>query len=133
MTVLILHFLEYYFISQYKSVNTLNRPKNKTSSIDWLGGPNEPLTGFSWKPGSKRDTTGILIWSDVFLYDSDAGKFAIILMDTQGLFDHKTPPEVNARIFSMSMLLSSLQIFNVKERIREDQLEYLYVCILPFG
>jgi atlastin len=99
------------------------------SNADWLGGPNEPLTGFSWKSGTKRDTTGILMWNDVFLHDSANGKYAIVLMDTQGLFDHKTPTEVNARIFSMSLLVSSLQIFNLKERVREDQLEYLQVCI----
>jgi atlastin len=108
-------------------VNTLNKPRHESGSYDWLGGPNDRLTGFSWKYGTKRDTTGILIWSDVFLHDSATEKVAVILMDTQGLFDHKTPPAVNARIFSMSTLLSSLQIFNVKERVREDQLEYLQV------
>jgi atlastin len=88
------------------------------------------LTGFSWRSGSKRDTTGILIWSDVFLHDSADGKSAIILMDTQGLFDHKTHV-VNAQIFSMSLLMSSLQIFNLKERVKEDQLIYLQVCNFP--
>jgi atlastin len=97
------------------------------SENDWLGSSIQPLSGFSWRYGSKRDTTGILIWSDVFLHDSASEKIVIVLMDTQGLFDHKTPPEVNARIFSMSLLLSSLQIFNVMERVREDQMEYLQV------
>lgn len=33
---------------------------------DWLGADDEPLEGFSWRGGSERDTTGILMWSEVF-------------------------------------------------------------------
>jgi atlastin len=60
-------------------------------SGDWIGKPDEPLKGFSWKPGVSRNTTGIVLWSDVFLHDAPNGeKFAILLIDTQGLFDHDT-------------------------------------------
>lgn len=34
---------------------------------DWLGGEKEALEGFSWRGGSERDTTGILIWSKPYL------------------------------------------------------------------
>ena len=34
---------------------------------DWLGSDDEPLTGFHWKGGSERDTTGILMWSEPFI------------------------------------------------------------------
>ena len=30
---------------------------------DWIGGETEALEGFSWRGGSERDTTGILLWS----------------------------------------------------------------------
>uniref|UniRef100_H2Y8W1 GB1/RHD3-type G domain-containing protein n=1 Tax=Ciona savignyi TaxID=51511 RepID=H2Y8W1_CIOSA len=33
---------------------------------NWLGGSDELLSGFSWRGGSDRDTTGILMWSKVF-------------------------------------------------------------------
>ena len=36
-------------------------------SSDWMGPEDEPLTGFSWRGGCERDTTGILVWSNVFL------------------------------------------------------------------
>lgn len=72
------------------------------------------------------------MWNDVFLCDDGPEKLAILLVDTQGLFDSKTPPEVNARIFATTLLLSSVQIFNVKERVREDQLEYLKVGLLEW-
>ena len=34
---------------------------------DWLGGEKEVLEGFSWKGGSERDTTGILMWSKPYI------------------------------------------------------------------
>lgn len=49
--------------------------------MDWVGDYNEPLTGFSWRGGSERETTGIQIWSEVFLVDKPDGKkvFAFLL------------------------------------------------------
>lgn len=32
-----------------------------------MGPENVPLEGFSWRGGSERDTTGILMWSEIFL------------------------------------------------------------------
>lgn len=93
-----------------------------------MGKPEDPLTGFSWKAGSARDTTGIIIWSDVFLHEKDTGeKIAIVLMDTQGLFDSKTSPADNSRIFALGTLISSVQIVNIMQVIQEDQLQYLQV------
>lgn len=64
----------------------MNNPLNDT--LNWMGSPTEPLTGFSWKKSSKRDTKGIIVWSDVFLHTTDKGEeIAIVLVDTQGLYD----------------------------------------------
>ena len=101
-------------------------PVRKGKYPEWIGGSDEPLAGFSWRSGSDRHTTGITIWSDVFLYDAPNGdKIAILLMDTQGLFDHKSSPTDNSRIFSLSTLISSMQIFNLFSHIQEDHLQYL--------
>lgn len=97
---------------------------------NWIGAADEPLKGFSWKSGSKRHTTGVMIWSDVFLYEKNNEKSAILLMDTQGLFDTKTSPADNSRIFALGTLLSSVQIFNLNDVIQENQLEYLQVDII---
>ena len=35
-------------------------------SPDWLGSDDSPLEGFTWRGGSERDTTGILLWSEPF-------------------------------------------------------------------
>jgi len=34
---------------------------------EWIGREDEPLTGFSWRGGIERDTTGILMWSKPFV------------------------------------------------------------------
>lgn len=36
-------------------------------SHDWIGHVDQPLTGFSWRGGSERETTGILMWSKPFI------------------------------------------------------------------
>lgn len=99
-----------------------------SNPVDWMGDCDLPLTGFSWRKGSKRETTGIQIWSDVFLHEDEFGeKVAIVLVDTQGLFDTLTPAIDNSRIFALGTLFSSVQIFNLNDVIQEDQLQYLQV------
>lgn len=51
-----------------------HRLLNLQESVDWVGDYNEPLTGFSWRGGSERETTGIQIWSEVFLINKHDGK-----------------------------------------------------------
>jgi atlastin len=106
----------------------LGEEHTQKESNRWIGAPDEPLLGFSWKPGVARNTTGIVFWSDVFLYDApDGEKYAIMLIDTQGLFDHHTPPAINGKIFSFTTLITSIQIFNLANLVQEDHLEYLQV------
>ncbi|CAN7950418.1 unnamed protein product, partial [Ixodes pacificus] len=40
--------------------------RNLDNPNDWVGDPDAPLQGFSWRGGCERDTTGILIWDEVF-------------------------------------------------------------------
>ncbi|XP_049303131.1 atlastin-like isoform X3 [Bactrocera dorsalis] len=99
---------------------------NNLSEKDWLGDENAPLEGFSWRGGSQRDTTGILIWSDIFLYDNPNGeKVAIILMDTQGTFDCDSTMKDCANVFALSTMISSVQIFNIQSNIQKDDLQHL--------
>ncbi|XP_070499855.1 atlastin-2-like [Chironomus tepperi] len=92
-----------------------------------MGAGNESLTGFSWRSGSRRETTGIIMWNDVFLHtlDKTDEKIAIFVMDTQGLFDNDSPSANNLKIFAMGTLISSIPIFNLMNHIQEDHLEYL--------
>uniref|UniRef100_A0A0K8TP26 Putative conserved plasma membrane protein n=1 Tax=Tabanus bromius TaxID=304241 RepID=A0A0K8TP26_TABBR len=98
----------------------------KNQSGDWLGAEESPLTGFSWRGGSERDTTGILMWSDIFLYDAPSGeKIAVILLDTQGAFDSQSTVRDCATVFALSTMVSSVQIYNLSQNIQEDDLQHL--------
>ncbi|XP_070509075.1 atlastin-2-like [Chironomus tepperi] len=125
-------FLNYCLRFLYTNFPSINNPSKETQFIfevnnNWMGEPDEPLTGFSWRAGSKRDTTGILFWSDVFLHtiDRTGEKIAIFVMDTQGLFDNDSTQADNSRIFTLATLMSSTLVLNVSNRIQEDQLQYL--------
>jgi len=52
-------------------------------------------------------------------------KFAVLLMDTQGMFDNESTMTLTAQIFGLSTLVSSFQIYNVDKRIQEDNLQHL--------
>lgn len=93
---------------------------------DWLGNSEEPLTGFSWRGGSERETTGIQIWSEVFLVDKpDGRKVAVLLMDTQGTFDSQSTLRDSATVFALSTMISSMQVYNISQNVQEDDLQHL--------
>ncbi|CRK86733.1 CLUMA_CG000566, isoform A [Clunio marinus] len=118
----LMNYILRYMYANYKSVSNSQLINHE----NWLGDENESLEGFDWKAGTKRVTSGLILWSDVFLYDSNDGeKLAIYLMDTQGLFDHKSSSTDNSRIFSLSTMISSTQILNLLNIIQENQLQYL--------
>lgn len=88
-----------------------------------MGKEGEALVGFSWKRGATPETQGILLWQDVFLHSTE--QIAIVVVDTQGLFDGKTSSNGHAKISALSSLISSVMILNLKEYIPEDRLQYL--------
>lgn len=47
---------------------------NNENGMDWLGPQDVPLEGFSWRGGSERETTGIQMWSEVFLTELKSGE-----------------------------------------------------------
>ena len=77
--------------------------------------------GFHWRAGEERDTTGIWMWSHPYLIQN----LAVLLVDTQGMFDNETTMILTTSIFGLSTLLSSYQIFNVDKKIGEDSLQQL--------
>ncbi|KOB70941.1 Atlastin [Operophtera brumata] len=105
----------------------LTSPVSAREDGTWLGGDSEPLEGFSWRGGSKRNTTGILLWSEPILTSLPSGeKVAVLLMDTQGTFDSKSTVRDCSTIFALSTLVSSVQIYNLPGgNIQEDDLQHL--------
>ena len=50
-------------------------------------------SGFYFTAGNKRDTVGVTMWSQPFLITkSDGTKQAVVLIDSQGLYDPATTP-----------------------------------------
>lgn len=101
---------------------------NQNGSEDWLGEEQNdvPLTGFHWRGGADRDTTGILMWSKVFEVKLPCGKdVAVVLMDTQGAFDSNATVRDCATIFALSAMLSSVLVYNLTSNIQEDDLQHL--------
>ena len=91
-----------------------------------MGDKKKPTVGFSTKTD---DAVGIKMWSDVFLHEIDGKEIAILVMDTKpvysGLFEEDKSPQENAKIFTLSFLLSSMQVLNIQENIGDEDLKFL--------
>jgi atlastin len=82
--------------------------------------------GFKWRSGRERTTTGIWLWSRPFVRTLPSGeKVAVLIMDTQGLFDTDTAQMLTTSIFGLSTLISSYVCYNLPNRIQEDYLQNL--------
>ncbi|XP_026743267.1 atlastin-like [Trichoplusia ni] len=104
--------------------------ENISDLDEWLGAPDNPLKGFSWRGGSDRHTTGIHLWSEPFKASLPSGqKVAVLLMDTQGTFDSTSTVKDNATVFALSTMLSSVLIYNISQNIEEDDLQHLQLFI----
>ncbi|XP_031691454.1 atlastin-2-like isoform X4 [Oncorhynchus kisutch] len=95
-------------------------------SDSWVGDDDDPLTGFSWRGGCERETTGIQVWSEVFVVNKpDGSKVAVLLVDTQGAFDSQSTIKDCATVFALSTMTSSVQVYNLSQNIQEDDLQHL--------
>ncbi|CAF1266231.1 unnamed protein product [Adineta steineri] len=93
---------------------------------EWLGKENEPLKGFDWRGGATRHTTGMLMWSEPFLLSLPNGEeIAVFLMDTQGTFDSNSTVFENAFIFALTLMVSSVTVYNIMHNLQEDNLQHL--------
>lgn len=81
---------------------------------------------FKFRSGQKAETIGIWIWSDIYTHEYENGeKVAIILIDTQGMFDSKSTIHDCTVIFALTILLSSVQCYNLMQHLQEDDLQNL--------
>ncbi|KAM3863430.1 atlastin-2-like [Diretmus argenteus] len=102
------------------------RYMHSQDSKSWIGGDNEPLTGFTWRGGCERETTGIQVWSEIFVVEKpDGTKVAVLLVDTQGAFDSQSTIRDCATVFALSTMTSSVQVYNLSQNIQEDDLQHL--------
>uniref|UniRef100_A0A1E1X6M8 Putative guanylate-binding protein n=1 Tax=Amblyomma aureolatum TaxID=187763 RepID=A0A1E1X6M8_9ACAR len=93
---------------------------------DWLKESDAPLDGISWRGGSERDATGILVWSEVFLVTTPQGEeLAVLLMDTQGSYDNVSTIDECTTTFALSTMLSSVLIYTLSENIQQNDIQHL--------
>jgi atlastin len=80
---------------------------------------NRRLDAFDWGYTHNRGSTkGIYIWSKPFILSEESGtEVALFLMDTQGNFDAQTESTVNSIVYGLSTLVSSIQVYNFKEKL----------------
>ncbi|KAG6447009.1 hypothetical protein O3G_MSEX004742 [Manduca sexta] len=110
-------------------IKYLSAPESLRNSGQWLGDENEPLSGFRWRGGCDRETTGLHLWSEPIKILYKGQPVVVLLMDTQGTFDSSSTVRDCSTIFALSTLLSSVQIYNLKENIKEDDLQHLHLFV----
>lgn len=87
---------------------------------------NQAIKGFQWRFGQKPETNGFWMWSEIFTHDFPNGEqIAIVLLDTQGIFDSDSSVKDCTAIFALSMLASSVQCYNLMHKIHESDLQHL--------
>lgn len=108
-------------------LNFMLRYLEAGGSEDWMGPVEGHLNGFHWRGGMERDTTGILMWSKIFLVKTPSGReVAVGLVDTQGSFDKNSTVRDCATIFALSLMTSSVLVYNLFNNIQEDDLQHLH-------
>ncbi|XP_063906902.1 atlastin-like isoform X2 [Zophobas morio] len=108
----LLNFLVHYF-------------KNENEE-NWLQTKKTLTKAFPFRPGFERETVGVLMWSEIFTTKRANGdEVAVIILDTQGTFDHKTASAEYTAFFALSVLVSSVQMYNLKDEINMDHLKAL--------
>ena len=133
-----IHYLQHLQQSQ-----TLDSNADLLENLPWFTQMNTiGNDGFHWQAGADRNTTGIWMWSQPFIirdpmspqtdtttttttHNATQKHKVVLLMDTQGMYDHETTMTLTTNIFGFSTLLSSYQIYNVDKRIQEDHLQSL--------
>ena len=80
-------------------------------------------SGFNFRSGGVRDTTGVKMWSEPFAITTESGKkIAILVMDSQGLYDPETSMDDNIRLFTMVTTMSSSVMINIPQNLNYNQL-----------
>jgi len=83
--------------------------------------------GFKFRRGQDPETEGIYCSNKIFTIPAktDSGKLSVILLDTEGAFDHRSTMQDNATIFSLSTFYSSMQLANVVRQIQSTDIANL--------
>ena len=84
------------------------------------------MKGFAVGPTTMPCTKGIWIWSEAIELDENR---VMIIIDTEGLYSVQRDANVDVKIFSLSILLSSMFVYNQIGHIDENSLEQLSLVL----
>ncbi|KAM9694893.1 RING finger protein 112 [Trichechus inunguis] len=86
-----------------------------------------PLQGLSW--GASSLTRGIWMWSRPFLLGKEGKKVAVFLVDTEGAMSPELSRETRTKLCALTTMLSSYQILNTSQELKDRDLEYLEMFV----
>ncbi|KAF4530060.1 hypothetical protein B566_EDAN013964 [Ephemera danica] len=100
-------------------LNFILRYLKSRDDPQWIDSQYGHLEGFDWRPDHEGVTSGIIIWPEVFVVNN----VAIVLIDTQGLYESNKNTVEDTYIMVLSFLFSSLQILNHQEGLNSTDLK----------
>ena len=103
-------------------LDMMSRYLTTSDKSRWIAHRSE---GFPWKSGCDAHTNGMSMSQPIPVTLQSGEEVVILLMDTQGIFDGNSTMTDSTRIFTLSTLLSSVQIFNVMNNLKGDDLDNL--------
>ena len=103
-------------------LNAMTRYLKASDKSCWLDDKSE---SFPWKTGCEAHTNGMVMSHPIPITLQSGEEAALLLMDTQGIFDDNFTTSDSTRIFALSTLLSSVQVFNVMNNLKSDDLDNL--------
>ena len=103
-------------------LNSMTRYATAEDKTRWL---DNQLVSFPWRSGSKSHTNGMFMSSPIPVKLQSGEEAVLILLDTQGLFDDDSNMADATKIFALSTLFSSVQVFNLKGNLKSDDLDHL--------
>lgn len=101
-------------------------PGLESSEGGWLRGEGS-LQGPRW--GASSLSRGIWMWSHPFLLGKEGRKVAVFLVDTGDAMSPELSRETRTKLCALTMMLSSYQILNTSQELKDTDLEYLEMFV----
>ncbi|CAG2163494.1 unnamed protein product [Oppiella nova] len=109
-----------------------NIQKHREQELALINVVGKSRQGFEWNTGLKLVTNGIWFSQPFIVSKTNGQELAIILVDTQGLYDENYTQRDSSTIVGLSLLMTSALVFNVFNSLQEDDLGIMH-SILEFG
>ncbi|XP_021574483.1 RING finger protein 112 [Carlito syrichta] len=93
----------------------------------WLRGGEGSLQGCRW--GANGLTRGIWMWSHPFLLGKEGKKVAVFLVDTGDAMSLELSRETRIKLCALTTMLSSYQILNTSQELKDTDLDYLELFV----